>query len=575
MAAPEVLIESRKAFDEAIVDYEIAEEYYDGDCGDVFASSKMRRLLHKSGADGVEDFNYAQIPVNAIANRLRILHVTGVRPDREQEGETDGEVDAADAAVQEAIDQIIKFNDLRQEWHGLHRSASKYGDCYKHVYPVMEKDKVVAVDILVKQPTRVRLFYDDDNPLEKSHAIEVWEIIDADGLERVRINLWYPDHVERWITKPKLKGAKPDEWIHYTQSDDPNNPDDGLTGWKIDYPAGLDEVPFFHFRNDRPYGQPEHLSAYGPQQMINKLITGHAASIDFQTFPQRYMLMDPEATDRMSNLLDQDHPDDEDDDPESTDGGSPLRADPAAVWRLWAKGVGQFEPANPDMFMSPLDRYIRSMSELTGIPLFRFGIGGTPSGQALAVEKSQENDRVEDRQEAYGPVHAAAFELALSLLGFGEVEVSVVWKPVRTADDADAWALIQQKIATGVPVREAMIEAGYQPEQVDDWLNEPGSALMIQKMALMNQIGTFIQAASAGVATGVVTSETVRSVVDMVLGANQSDIKDDLQEDGSLQPLPPKPEPPPAPPALPPGGAGANGGGSAARQPARTGGARA
>lgn len=549
MAAPDDLMQGLKELSEAVDDkYQVAADFYEGNYGDVFASPRVRRLLAKMGTDEVEDFQYAAIPVDSIAKRLKILAVSAVRPDREQEGESREQTEDTDEQVQEVIDGLIKDNKLRQEWHGLHHGASEYGDYYLHVWPVADEGgQVLTVEMLAKDPMRVMVLYDQENPLEKRLAIESWEI-EVDGQTRKRVNLWYADRVERWITVERKAGKSPDEWEHYAAADDQTG-----EGWQIDYPAGLDEVPFFHFRTSHPYGDPEHKRAFGPQRMINKLVSAHAASIDFQVFPQRYMLMDPAMADRMSNLVDPDFPEDEDDDPESPDGTSQFSSDPSAIWRIWAKAVGEFPPASPQFFLEPIDRYVRSMSELTGIPLFRFGIGGTPSGEALRVEKSQETETVLDRQEAYEAVHEAAFSLALRLLGYPEVQVRITWKPVTTIDDAAGWQMVQQKTAAGVPIRQALIEAGYLEEEVDDWLDEPGSAVMLQRMALMSQIGTFIQAASAGVATGVVSSEMVRQVVDMVLGANQTVTQEQLESDGTMPKLPPKPEPPAPPPA--PGGA--------------------
>lgn len=554
VTAPAQLLDGREQLLEAVEQqYALAEQFYDGDCGDVYASAKVRRLLVKAGADEIEEFNYAAIPVDVVANQLKIVAITGTLPDREQDGVPADEQEQD--PIQEAIDELIRINELRREWHGLHHGASRYGDYYMHVWPVVDdRGTVTTVEIRVKGPDRVRVVYSEQDPLEKAYAIELWEVQGSSrdkSSTRYRANLWFADHLERWITIPKQEGTEPDHWEHYVSDDD-----DRLDGWRIDYPAGLDEVPFFHFRNARPYGRPEHLRAYGPQRMINKLVSSHAVLIDFQTFPQRYMLMDPAATDRMSNFIDPDNPED-DDDPESPDGISVLRSDPAAVWRLWAKSVGQFDPADPQQILGPLDRYVRSISELTGIPLFRFGpgFGSTPSGQALMVARAPEIERVLDRQEAYEAEHIAVFQLALRLMGLGEVDVQVTWRPVRQVDDAEGWGVIGTKIDRGVPVRQAFIEAGYLPEAVDDWLDEPDGPAMVRRMQLMNAIGTFIQAAGTGVATGVVSSEMVRQVVDMVLGANQQITQEQLENDGTMPQLPPKPEPP-APAAAPAGAAG-------------------
>ena len=545
-----VLMDALEQLSNALPNYITAEEFYDGDIGDLFATDKVAQLLAKAGVNTVEDFNYAKVPVDAVTEKLLVRAVTcaagdqagdsepstGPRTISDGPEEPDPELDERKTkaeAAQEAIDELRKRNQLDAEENVLHLDVSKHGDCYLFVWPVSEipEDEldsetdadsepgstVVGVDMFVNTADVVRMFYDAENPLRATHVIKRWEWVDPDAdMRRIRATLYFRDRVERWVTKPEenLDATDPRSWMPYVP--------DGAQ-WPLPNPTK--RIPFFHFRNARTYGKPEHLSAYGPQRLINKLISAHAVTIDYQSFPQRYALTNPKADEVLSNLIDPDFPEDEDDDPEG-DGHSQLRADPSAVWKLpGISSVGQFSPADPQVFLQPLDRYIRSISELCGIPLHRFaGFTSPPSGEALKVANEPLHDKAENRQSSYGSVWADAYEFALGLLGFTDIMVSVQWKPVRQATGAEDWNIIAQKIANGVPVLQVLMEAGYPQDEVEKWLSDETGADLMRRVMLLNQIGTAVQTLGAGVGLGVVSAEQVGGIIARVLGAAGEDL---------------------------------------------------
>ena len=56
--------------------YERAAAFYEGTVEEVYASVKVTRLLAKFGLDAIDSFNFAHIPVDAVANKLHVNAIT-------------------------------------------------------------------------------------------------------------------------------------------------------------------------------------------------------------------------------------------------------------------------------------------------------------------------------------------------------------------------------------------------------------------------------------------------------------------------------------------------------------------
>ncbi len=409
--------------------------------------------------------------------------------------------------INQVIEDLWEYNELGEEFPNLHRNIGKYGDYYMLVWPVVgEEDsvgnkafdvtksaqalsgkadyersqggdpieenqpgnsgkKIVAVDMICHDPLTTRAFYDPENPRKMTYVLRSWEEGEGQTLI-VRANLYYSDRIERWVHKgrpPKRKNSQA-KWVRYTED-----------GSQAVLPNPFDQIPFFHYRTDRTYGKPDHLYAYGPQLAINKLVTSHLATVDYQSFPQRYALTDPTADNGSLNGTDNDPfaPDD-DGDPED-DSLSQLEADPSAVWKLDGfKSVGEFKPADAKAYLDPFDRYVKAMSQVTGIPMHMFDKTGErpPSGENIRQVNEQMNSKVETRQLGVGATHRNAFMFALNLLGHEVERVKVTWRPIEVVTDLVGWQAINEKQLAGVPAEVTLIEAGYLPEEVAPWKDE-------------------------------------------------------------------------------------------------------
>jgi hypothetical protein len=469
--------------------YERAAAFYEGKVEEIYSSAKITRLLMKFGLNNFDNFNFAHIPVDAVANKLSIISISA--DDESDESETD-----------QTLEDLWDYNELAEESRIAHRKAGVYGDYYMMVWPVIGNDEdyvarktpkqladmlgeygdltinqpepeeitsrtIVAVDMTFHDPLTTRVFYSTENPLKKSFAIRSWTEGEKDRL-LTRANLYYPDRIERYMYegKPPKNRYAQTKWKPFSADGEPeilNNP--------------FGEIPFFHFRNDRPYGRPDHINAYGPQLAINKLITSHLATVDFQSFPQRYGLMDPTADQAGTQGTDfNPFAPEDDDDPEYDDNESQLSADPSAFWDLKGyKAVGQFQPANPDAYLKPFDRYVKAMSQVTDTPMHYFAKDSTdrpPSGEMLRVANEPIDAKAEERQETYGATWRKALGFALEMMGVSNERINISWRPVETVTDKTGWETVNLQQQAGVPRDVTLVWAGNPPEQVAEWMAE-------------------------------------------------------------------------------------------------------
>ncbi|MFC8077517.1 hypothetical protein ACFUN8_18520 [Streptomyces sp. NPDC057307] len=432
--------------------YKLAEDFYNGIVKEVYSSPQVAALLEKFGLSDLPPFNLSHIPVDVVADKLRISQVT-----------------SDEVGVDPLLDELSKSNELKEELPSLLRDACKYGDAYMMVWPQTDEDEAITgVTMRAQSPLTTRVFYSAKDPLIKAFAIQSWQE-GPKGAAVIRADLHYADRIVRYSQPVKTTaGSKAAKWTPFTADGQPA---------ELTNPFG--EVPFFHYRTGRTYGIPEHINAYGPQSAINKLITSHLATVDFQSFPQRYALLDPKADQSGSERGPLDDDDTEDGPGAGSASQSQLAASPAAVWQLRGmSSVGEFSAADASNFLEPIDRYTKLMAQATGVPMHAFD----STGDAISGTSRREADeplyaRVEALQEMFGATHERAMEFALSVLDV-EAEVSVHWAPIRKPRDLslEDWAVIEKKHQLGFSMEYLLTEAGYTLAQ-------------IKKLMRTNQVG--------------------------------------------------------------------------------------
>jgi hypothetical protein len=399
--------------------YKHAESYYEGANPEVFLDQRWYRLFKNAALDF--RFNYSKTVVDSVLNRLEINQVLTTSED-----------------AQNYIDQIWEQTDLKLDINEIHRNALVYGDCYAIVWP--DSNGALAIDY--NSPLTTAVVYDQENPRIKSFAAKMWQITEADGRKTIKLNLYYPDRIEKYAGMGEIENLTAGNGSQFVLIETVNNP------WN--------EVPVFHFRTYKQYGKPEHADAFGPQDAINKLIATHMLTVDYQGAPQRYALSNGGVSAELDDFAD---------DANARENLGALKNGPGELWYLQGvTQVGQFQPADPDTFTKPVLEFVNAMAAITSTPTHYFVKGSyIPSGQALRVAEAPLFKKVLNRQLAFGSTWRDLFKFMFRVEGV-VAEVEIKWTNPESIDSLENWDIAVRKRSVGMPVEQILLELGYDPE---------------------------------------------------------------------------------------------------------------
>lgn len=401
-------------------EYLEAKDYYEGDVPETFATARLRRAFRTTGDRS--RLNFCRPVVEAVRDRLEIATITG---------------DTQRAT--EAIRKFSEANDLEIEADEVHRQALVYGDVYVIVWPNADGETEFALHT----PETMAMVYDPENPRKKLYAVKLW----VSGEAETRMNIYTDDAIRKYRTNTD-QVTEGTQWNHVET---------------IDNPFG--EVPVFHFRTHRPYGRPEHKDAYDAQNAINKLFVTNMFTIDYQGAPQRYALSAVGADGGEANDFDEGDTEREN--------INALSASPGSVWYM--KGVsqmGEFKPADGDVFWKPINSLRDTIASLTGTPAHYLTRGAyNPTGQSLRVAEAPLLKKVQDRQVAFGSGWRDLFRFVLKIEGINS-GVTVYWKALESLDELERWDVTLKKINSGLSHRQALREGGYPEEEIDKIIAE-------------------------------------------------------------------------------------------------------
>jgi hypothetical protein len=486
-------------------DYRYADAMYRGKVEEVFATHNKIVALLKEASKHYRT-NLAGVVVDAVLNALEITSVTVPTP----AGKPNEELTRI---FKEKVWDANQLDLYLPDWL---REVGKEGDAYLMVW---EGDEEGTCAIHTRKPVSARMFYDPENDRVKRFFAYRWK---EDSPKRIRMNLMYPDRVEKYVSKAKEPKSSKDFEPYEDETDG---------GWPLlhDY----DEVAAFHGRTDHPYGVPDHLNAYGPQNMLNKVIATFMGSIDFTGFPQRGALMD--------SPIDDDGDDWDQDDNESTggtgiemSGDSNLRAEPGSLWMLRnTKSLVQLPAAESDNFLKPIDKASQLISAATGTPIrfFNGTQGQQPSGASLREDDARLNARRAMRILLAGATLRDAFTFAMrKVLGYKDCpEVVINWKPVRRAELLDEWEAVEARQRAGVPRDVTLLEAGYTPDQIEEWSRsapDPGEGLGA-RVELLERLAGAAEKLAAAAELGALDMSVVQSLMAGFLPAPGNDDEDE------------------------------------------------
>lgn len=528
--------------------YDHAEEYDSINEWERNKLSREGRTLRQSDIEYTP--NFSSVVIDAVNNRLLINAVTATAGAAEDTA-------ASDTATA-ALATIIKDNELGSRYRSWNRNACRDGDAYMVVWPKEQQGTAAhtelsndidttdglsplpGVNITYVDPRGARMFYDPENPREKLFFAYMWEMtLAGEKQPRIRINLMYPDRIEKWISPPGNGEKTAKQYVPFLDpDDDADNDYPGAGGdddddpapagaWPLPNPYG--EVPAFHLRTDYEYGKPVHRNAFALQDEISRMSEMLDVTVEFTGYPQRFAIQEADSLGTQSireDPLAEHSPADWDRDISanplsettiasgavSNETGSEYEANPGAmqVYKGF-KEVGSFATATPVTYLDPLKWEVGSIATTTSTPMWKFqGIGGNPpSGEALKIMEAPAVQFAEDLMQILGGSWEPMYEFALRIVGI-TAKVKVSWANPATSDLSATWELVKLMIELGVPRDVAFMKAGVTEAEAQEWAKTYDDVFALaayqqgRALALRSQADLFQQQAiAAKIANGV------------------------------------------------------------------------
>lgn len=398
--------------------YRHYENYYAGKHQLAFASERFRNAfgdLFRKFAD-----NLMPAVIDAVKDKLQ---VTGFVI---EEGG-----DLADQSW-----EIWQRNRMHRQASEVHLEALRSGDSYVIVWP----DAKGNARIHPQKPGLCTVSYDEEEPGKIVSAVKVW----LTAARRVRLNLYFPDRIEKYITRNSYPNGFPDGASAFEEFITPGE------AWPVVNPFGM--VPVFHFANNASVGEcgrSELINVIPLQDALNKAVLDKMVAMEFGAFPQRWAIGLEVETDPMTNK-------------------------PIAPWtgveRFLTVGspdakFGQFDAGDLSQFLAVQDSFRAEIARVSGTPMHYLMLnkGEFPSGEAMKTAEARFLSKVRDRQISFGGEWENVMSLALQMeqAGTEDLQIFVQWADPAPASQKEQLESLTLKQGLGVSETQLLIEAGY------------------------------------------------------------------------------------------------------------------
>lgn len=412
------------------VAYRKTSRYYLGDQDLSYATQKFRNTFGQLFSTFAE--NVCPVVVDTVADRLQVTGFTL----------TDASNTAWVDNIEAATGEIYRRNRLNQRQGQLYQEALRSGDSYCIVWP----DETGQAVIYPQQANQVAVSYHPEQVGFITNAAKWWLTTEENGQHRIRLNLYYPDRIEKFATPPSVNTDLPLD----ARAFQPVTDEDAI----IPNPWG--KVPIFHFGNNAPlgrYGRSELDDIIPLQNALNKSVMDMLVAMEFSAYPQRY------AT-GIEVQYDAD--------------GKPMNPFQSGADRLWiGEGenvkFGQFATVDLAQYIAVQDAFRASISRVSGIPMhYLLNLtGGYPSGESLKTSEARLTAKVKDRQIAWGNTWSDVMRFCLLVQGMEDVELETQWLDTEPRNEA---ANIQNAVLKvselDIPPSQVWAELGYGPKEV-------------------------------------------------------------------------------------------------------------
>lgn len=417
-------------------DYKLYDDYYNGRQRSLALASEE----YNSAIVFVRGFceNLCATVVDVVKDRLKLTDFT--HDQKIEEKETTGDdLEAVKVTVDPTADKLTdiwKDNRLDELQGEIYLETLKSGDGYALVWP--DEQGVPRID--PNQAWLVTVQYSEEKRGQLNKAAKVWKGQDDFG----RLNLYYPDRIEKFITKSKQSTSdgtiQPESYVPIAVDAVIDNP--------------YRQVPVFHFRNNAgvgKFGVSELKAAIPCQDRLNKTIIDSLVVGEEHSLPVRYALGFEFPKDPTT--------------------GQPLMNYKAGDWWLSRSkegSLGQLPGAELAPFVSVATDARQAIARVTRTPLHYFlQQSEPPSGEALKTQEAPLTAKVRDRQISFGNTWEDLFAFCLKIAGT-EARLEAIWANTQPRDDtAEIENQIRKVEGLGFSKRSALMELEYSADELD------------------------------------------------------------------------------------------------------------
>ena len=373
--------------------------------------------------------------------------------------------------ISDLVMSIWRANKMAIRAGELHKEALRCGDAYVIVWPGANGE----VQIVPNAADTMTVHYDEELPGRIVWAAKHWRA--ADG--RTRLNLYFPDRIEKYISKDKGEGVLPDARNFVpvavprskVQAHGPKQPSLGfvnestpvsgtLAAPVVSNPWGI--VPVFHFANNADigeFGRSELEAAMPVQDGLNKSVLDMLVAMEVSAFRQRWAA-------GIEIKYDQ----------ETGKEVPPFRSGVDTLWTSENPDArfGDFGATELEQFLKVKDGFRIDIASVTGTPLYYLmpHVRAIPSGESLRKSETRFLAKVRDRQEQFGSVWAEAMSFALKIAGRPDVSLVTHWEDPAPTSEREILENLRLKKELGISTEQALKEAGYGDTEAKKMTNE-------------------------------------------------------------------------------------------------------
>ncbi len=242
-------------------------DYYDGD-HPVNLTAEMRKMLNLAKSGGEFNDNYAQIIVDTMSDRILLENI-------------EADTEQASSWAEEVLDD----NDIDDLQSDIHEATIRDGETFLMVsWDNDEKRVVLTHELAYDGISGMLALYKSADIAEMAAAIKIWNITSENGsiTDTVRINVYYPDRITKWVSK---------DGAGYTPFTEDASAPNGEAMWigSDGQPLG---IPVVHFKNRgrKNQGLSELANMIPLQDVLNRLLHSIVSTSELDAFRIKWVI---------------------------------------------------------------------------------------------------------------------------------------------------------------------------------------------------------------------------------------------------------------------------------------------